>query len=1559
MKIKSLLTTLIILISVQIFSQSDSSIIISEVMFNPISGNNEFIELYNSSTNQSINLSGWRIKYYTSTPDQIIDVGFGTTLPPNSYAIIFENDYYLINGIYSGLVPANVLVLKISDNSFGTSGMANTTSRPIWLLKSNGDTIDAYNYSANNSTSFSDEKILLNRDSSQTNWANSLVANGTPGFKNSVTPTNYDLQLNSISFSPEFPLVGNNVDVIVKIKNIGILTAQNFSVRIFNDANFDSTAQLNELIFSQNYSSLSSNDSLTAVHTIISATAGLYQVIAVVVFNEDENPNNNSRIARFAVSPPAAQFNDVIINEIMYAPPSPQREWIELLNKSSNPINLKKWRVFDASSSALITNEDLILQPDSFIVITADSSIQNYFTIPSKIIKVSLPALNNSGDAIVIKDSLNFIIDSLFYLSVWGGNAGGRSLERISKENSSIDSTNWKTSISPLKATPGKINSVTPKEFDLAITSFKPEKSFVIIGESILFKATIKNIGLINFSTSNLLLYRDANQDSLPQSNELVLQNTLQQLNVNDSVITNLSTNVFDEGTNKYILKIQSVSDDDTTNNFAFSSVIGVAINEVRYDLVINEIMYAPQNPEPEWIEIFNRSNKTIQLLNYKIADAMDTQKVITTNIELQPEEYLIIAKDSNFTSIYPISSKIFIRDFPSLNNSEDKIILLDSLDRVIDSLHYFSRWGGSNGKSLERINPDYFLLDSSNWKTSLSKLKATPGIINSVTKKNYDISVADILFNPRFPISGDNVTISSAVKNIGKSNSTFILQLFEDTDLDSLPDVLIETTNQLYLSVNDSIVFPFNYVIQNIQSQRGFFVKAIFIEDQDTSNNYQYNSIQPRFEFNSIVINEIMFAPAGGEPEWIELYNATDYQINLKGWKVSDVISTPQSTEIKNDFIIPTKSYVVISKDTSILNYHRIIPSPVLRLNFASLNNDIDGVVLKDNRGLTIDSVLYSNQWGATNGFSLERVSVFNSSNLSSNWGSSLDLELSTPGRINSITPKQNDLVVTDLLFSPRFPTIGQNISLSAKIKNYGSNRSSSFEVRFYIDSDSNNVVDELIGTAAGNNLEASDSINVNCPSQINNLTKKILVAAQVFYQNDEDTFNNYVEKFIEPGFTEGLIKISEVMYNPEENKPEWIEFFNSSTDSINIKNWSVSDILTNPTKGFISNQDVYIKPNEYFIVTKDTSFNRYYPEVNAKIFYTNFGSLGNTSDGVILYDFRNGIIDSLFYRSSWGNNKDVSLERISFQESTNDSTNWTLSLSIIGSTPGKENSINDVPVYQRNSVVINEIMFDPDIDNSEFIEFYNISDDSINIGGWFINDSNNNKVRLTNTNYTLSPKSFFLLTADSITIQKYDLTTLENFSVVGSSDLNLSNNGEIILLKDVHGTIIDSVNYSPNWHNKNFINTKNKSLERINPSLNSNDPFNWSTSVSDMGATPNKANSIFTVNTNLQSSLSVSPNPFSPDNDGIEDFCIINYNLSQAVAQVRVKIFDSKGRLVRTLLNNQPSGSSGSIIFDGKDDEGRNLRIGIYIIFLESLNDNMGIVETNKTVVVVARKL
>src|SRR3990172_1401718 len=456
------------------FSQTDTLLTFSEIMFSPQSSNNEFIELHNLSETESIDLDGYKIIYSTSNADIISSAGFGTVLQPKSFAVILEGDYDFISGIYNNLIPLDALILKISDNSFGTSGMANTSDRQLWLLKQNGDTLETYTYSANNSSAISDEKIVINKDNSSNNWENSLLTNGTPGRKNSVTPLNNDLSFSSLSINPEVPISGDDVQI---------------------------------------------TDSITISDFINSANEGNYQLMGEISFSEDEDTLNNKKIIQFIAYPPGNIYNDIIVNEIMYAPSSGEPEWIELYNKTDSPINLKKWSLSDNSTTVSITDTRLI-QSKSFVILSRDSSILNFYPASVEIIVFNLPALNNTGDAIVIRDSLSVLIDSLSYFPEWGGNSGGRSLERISvNENSNIQS-NWGTSVNIKKATPGIINSLTPKDFDLKIFSFSPENDFGIIEEKINFTIQVSNPGLNNPGNFFVKIFRDINTDSVAQQNE-------------------------------------------------------------------------------------------------------------------------------------------------------------------------------------------------------------------------------------------------------------------------------------------------------------------------------------------------------------------------------------------------------------------------------------------------------------------------------------------------------------------------------------------------------------------------------------------------------------------------------------------------------------------------------------------------------------------------------------------------------------------------------------------------------------------------------------------------------------------------------------------------------------------------------------------------------------------------------------------------------------------------------------------------------------------------------
>ena len=1538
-------------------AQTSTTLRLNEIMFYPSSGNNEFIEVFNTSPTESFDLNGYMLKYYTSSPDVITDAGEGTTLPPLSYAVVFESDYDIGSGIYHNLIPQESLILKISDNSFGSTGMANTSDRPIWLLSSSGDTIDVYTYTANNSQTHSDEKIHVESDSSQTNWSNSIPSNGTPGFRNSVTPLDYDLKAGSIIISPEIPIEGDDVSIEARIINTGQNSAGYFTVLIFNDTNLDSIPQPDEQIYSQEFFNLSPGDSISAYTGILSASAGFYNVIARVDFTQDEDTLNNTAIKGFTVYSPGNNYNDVVINEIMYAPSSGEPEWIELYNRTQENVNLHGWKFSDNSTTVLIIRSDKIIPPGSFIVVAKDSSILNYYSVPSEIIEFNLPALNNTGDAVVIKDSLGIIIDSLFYLPSWGGNVNGRSLERISPDESGIQQSNWSTSESIFKATPGEINSVTPKNYDLKISSFKSLKEYGIIGEQVNFEIKIKNAGLNLSLTFSISLFNDANRDSIPAASELVLSLNSVSLLPGDSVQFILTVTDFQEGENYFISTLAASPDDDTTNNIAFAEFTGVAVNELRNDLVLNEFMYDPDPPQPEWIEIFNRSNKPINLKNYQIADGSDTVIVCKNSLLLNPQEYAVIGSDSTIVNFFNIPSYLIIKALPVLNNSGDKIILLDSLDRVIDSLQYDPFWGGEDGKSLERIKSENSSIDPDNWSSSIGRYNATPGYLNSVTQKENDIGVIDIISSPGFPVIGDNVELSIKVKNYGMLSAAYSLNLYEDTDLDSLPDIPLGSISNVVLQSGDSAVTASGYTINNLRGLHNYYVEAVFNPDMDTSNNYFIKNIYPGYPPSTVVVNEIMYKPFGGEPEWIEVFNTSGDSISLRNWTVSDVITTPAHVKI-NTNVIPPQEYLVIAHDSTIYDYHRIIPSGVIEINLPVLNNDEDGIVIKDSRGQTMDSVFFRSGWGGTGGYSLERISTSAASNLSTNWNSSDDIEFSTPGRVNSITPKIRDIKITKISSEPEFPVEGSNIFISAGIKNDGSLTASDLKVEFYIDSDSNQTIDRLLSSITGITLNPEDSVYIMSAQPIQDLSSGILTAVRVIFQNDEDTLNNYAERFVQYGFGERDLLINEIMYDPSDGEPEWIELFNNSTDSLNLKDWSVSDLLTEPTRDFITTNDFYLQPGGFAVIAKDTSFYIYHPNAG-NVFITNFGTLGNSKDGIIIYDFRDAGIDTVEYQSDWGGKNGYSLERISVSGASDDSSNWSSCLSHEKSTPGKPNSVVNIPQAERNSLVINEIMYDPGIDNCDFIEFYNNSNNPINAGGWRIEDEKENFHKLSDTSFVILAGDYFVLAADSIILKKYNLKDFKNISFAGSSGLGLSNSGELIRLKDLKGCTVDSVFYSPDWNNRNINITKNKSLERINPQLNSNLPQNWSTCVNSDGATPDKQNSIYTTNENKSAGISVSPNPFSPDNDGFEDFSIINYSLTQAVSQIRIKIFDSRGRLVRTLANNQPSASNGSIVFDGLGDDGQALRMGIYIIFLEALNSNTGVLENLKTVVVIARKL
>jgi len=284
----------------------------------------------------------------------------------------------------------------------------------------------------------------------------------------------------------------------------------------------------------------------------------------------------------------------------------------------------------------------------------------------------------------------------------------------------------------------------------------------------------------------------------------------------------------------------------------------------------------------------------------------------------------------------------------------------------------------------------------------------------------------------------------------------------------------------------------------------------------------------------------------------------------------------------------------------------------------------------------------------------------------------------------------------------------------------------------------------------------------------------------------------------------------------------------------------------------------------------------------------------------------------------------------------------------------------------FAPGSIVINEIMYQPMPGQSEYVELFNRGAGAVNLAGWTLSDmrdksGNNHELLISRSAANVASGGYLVVAADSSILNAFPNLdgTSAHVVILNKSSLNLNDGGDDVILRDITGRVIDSVRYNPQWHNPNLSDVTGRSLERVNPDLGSNDWRNWSTCANPAGGTPGMRNSIFTVSLPTNLSLTFSPNPFSPDGDGFEDFTMISYRLPTTAALVRIRIYDSKGRLVRSLANGELSGSHGQIIWDGLTDSRQKVRMGIYIVLLEALDANGGAVQTTKGVVVVAARM
>jgi hypothetical protein len=275
---------------------------------------------------------------------------------------------------------------------------------------------------------------------------------------------------------------------------------------------------------------------------------------------------------------------------------------------------------------------------------------------------------------------------------------------------------------------------------------------------------------------------------------------------------------------------------------------------------------------------------------------------------------------------------------------------------------------------------------------------------------------------------------------------------------------------------------------------------------------------------------------------------------------------------------------------------------------------------------------------------------------------------------------------------------------------------------------------------------------------------------------------------------------------------------------------------------------------------------------------------------------------------------------------------------------------------------IIINEILFNPFPSGVDFVELYNRSQKIVDLSKIYIANRNSSNAissiqQLSADSYLLFPEDYIALTIDPDAVKSQYITmNPDAFLKLKKMPSFPNDRGNVIILNE-QGNIVDEVNYSEKWHFPLIKNTKGVSLERIDydaTSINSN--FHSAATSAGYG-TPGYKNSQYKINEDLPGEITVTPEIFSPDNDGHDDFATINYSFPSPGYVSNITIFDGSGRPVRYLQRSSLSGISGYYRWDGLDDKNQKLPQGIYIIYTEIFNRE-GKKKHFKNTIVLARR-
>lgn len=447
-------------------------------------------------------------------------------------------------------------------------------------------------------------------------------------------------------------------------------------------------------------------------------------------------------------------------------------------------------------------------------------------------------------------------------------------------------------------------------------------------------------------------------------------------------------------------------------------------------DVSINEVFADPTPvvllPEAEFIELYNRSNKYINLQDWTLSDGSSTS-TLDSSI-LGPDDFVIITSTANAPLFAFYGNVMGVGSFPSWNNAGDLVELRDSAGTLMDLVNYSDDWyldedKADGGYTLEQINPFASCSGAGNWIASNASQGGTPNNENSVFDDTPDtdapgisaitvITADTVLIDFNEPILTGSLGVASILVNNGVDVSGVSL---------IQPDL---TSAQVWFNANIDSGVVYTLSILDLTDCEG-----------NSSVSDSINFVLP-FEAipGELAINEILFDPATGGVDYIEIKSKADRTVDLQNWSLADFDGDTIGTlrPISSDhFPLEAGGIVCITEDSTNVKMEYITHGigRFIETDIPSMSNDSGTVYLVSPAFEVAERFAYDDEMHFTlldpDGVSLERIDVNRPVNDRTNWHSAAtDVGFGTPGLENSqhyLTQNMDGEVTTDPeIFSP-----------------------------------------------------------------------------------------------------------------------------------------------------------------------------------------------------------------------------------------------------------------------------------------------------------------------------------------------------------------------------------------------------------------------------------------------------------------------------------------------------------------------------------------------------------